>query len=142
DRQTGDGCIALELDGTVDEVRWIAPLILGLDPQSEWLPGPHEGGKHSAPAHARAGHDCNLRAFRQGHVIVRCDRIDKHAELEFAFAKGLHPDAGRAEAAVAEAHRNGVLRVEEILDYTDVKRAAPGADVALELPLGLQRRTI
>jgi hypothetical protein len=94
DRQAGDRCIALEPHGAVDEIRWIAPLVLGLDTQAERLPGPHEGGKHGAPAHARAGYDCNLRALWQGHVVVGSDRIGKHAELKPAFAISLQPDAG------------------------------------------------
>ena len=84
----------------------------------------------------------NLRALRQRHVVVGGDRVGEHAELELALAVGLQADAGRAEAAVAEADGDGVAGSEEVLDHADVERAAPGPDVALELPLGLERGAV
>ena len=98
--------------------------------------------QHRAPAHARPRHDGDLRALRDRHVVVGGDRVGQHAELEFALAVGLQADAGRALPAVAEADGDGVAGRQEILHHADVERAAPGADVALELPLGLQRRAV
>ena len=98
--------------------------------------------QHGLPAHARPRHDGDLRALGQRHVVVGGDRVGEHAELELALAIGLQADAGRALPAVAEADGDGVAGREEILHHADVERAAPGADVALELPLGLERRAV
>ena len=80
----------------------------------------------------------NLRAVRQRHVVVGGDGIGEHAELELAFAIGLHANAGRALPAVAETDGDGVAGRQEVLHHADVERAAPRADVALELPLRLE----
>ena len=126
----------------VDEVGGIAPLVVGLDRQPERLADAHERRQHRVPAHARPRHDRDPRALRQGDVVVGGDRVGEDAELEFALAIGLHADAGRAEAAVAEADGDGVAGAQEILGDADIERAAPGADVALELPLGFQGRAV
>ena len=141
-RQPRDRAVRLQPQRAIDEVGGIAPLVVGLDRQAERLAGAHERRQHGAPAHAWPRHDGDPRALRQRHVVVGGDRIGEHAELELALAVGLQADAGRAEAAVAEADGDGVAGRQEVLHHGDIERAVPGADVALELPLGLERGAV
>ena len=90
----------------------------------------------------RPGNDGDLRALRDRHVVVGGDRVGQHAELELALAVGLQADAGRALPAVAEADGDGVAGGQEVLHHADVERAAPGPDVALELPLGVEHGAV
>jgi hypothetical protein len=63
-------------------------------------------------------------------------------ELEFALAIGLQPNARRTLPPVTEADGDGVARSQEILHHPDVEGSTPRADVALELPFGLQSRAV
>ncbi len=141
-RQSRDRPVRLQSQAAVDEIGRIAPLVVGLDAQAKRLAHPHQRRQHGTPAHARPGHDGDLRAFGQGDVVIGGDRVGKDAELELALAVGLQADAGRALPAVAEADGDGVAGAEEVLHHADVERAAPGANIALELPLGFQRRAV
>ncbi len=138
-RQPGDRrALARKPQRAIDEIGGIAPLVVSLDRKPERLACAHQRRQHRAPAHARPRQNCDLRALRQRHVVVGGDRVGEHAELELALAIGLQPNAGRALPAVAEADGDGVAGGQEILHHAHIERPAPGADVALELPLGLQ----
>src|SRR5262249_50601747 len=98
--------------------------------------------QNRTPVHARPRDDGNFRAPGQRYIVISCDRIGEDAELELRLAVGLQTDARRAEPTVAESYRYPVARAQKILHHTDIERAAPGADIALELPLGLECRTV
>ena len=95
-RQARDRSISFEAQRAIDEVRRIAPFVVGLDREAERLAGAHQRRQHRAPMHARARHDANFRALRQRHVVVGGDRVGEDAKLELALAIGLHANAGRA----------------------------------------------
>ena len=136
--QAVDRPVGLQPQRAIDQIGWITPLVVGLDRQAERLARSDQRRQHGAPVHPRPRHDGNLRVLRQRDVIVGGDGIGEHSELELAFAIGLHANAGRALATIAEADRDGVAGRQEVLHHADVERAAPRADVALELPLRLE----
>src|SRR5262249_11988628 len=141
-RQAGNGAIALQPQRTIDQVGWVAPLVLRLDRQAEWLARAHKCGNYRTPVHTRAGGDGNFRAQRQRYIVIGGDRIGEDAELEFRLAVGLHADAWRTKAAVTEPNDYAIAGAKKIPHHPDIKRAAPGADIALELPFGLKRRAV
>ena len=107
-RQSADRAVGREAQRAIDDVGWIAPLVVGLDAEPERLARPHQRRQHGAPAHAGPRNDGDPRALGQRDVVVGGDRVGKHAELELALAVGLQADAGRAEAPIAEADGDGV----------------------------------
>ena len=126
----------------IDNIRWVAPFIVGFDRQSERGASPHLCRQQGTPLNARSRHDGNRRAFGQGHVIISCNGVNQHPELELPFAVGLNADTGRAVTAVTEANGNGIARCQEMLHNANVERPAPGADIALELPFKFEKRPV
>ena len=141
-RQSLDRHGTLQRQSRVDEIGRIAPFIVGLDGKAERFAGADLRRQNRVPAQRRSGNDGDFRTFRQRDIVISGDRIGEDAKFEFALAIGLQPDPRRAEAAIAEADRNGVARRQEMLDHADIERAAPRTDVALKFPFAFQRRAV
>ncbi len=141
-RQTHDRAARNKRQPPAELVRGVAPGIVGLHREAEALPSANHGRQQRVPGDRRPGNNGDLRALGQRHIVVGRDGIGENPKLELAFAIGLQPDTRRAEPPVPKAHCDGVARPQEIFDHADVERAAPGADIALELPFRLERGTV
>ena len=126
DRQAG-----AEREAALDLVAGIAPGVLALEAQAEGLAGAAQGGQQRLPRRRRAGDDGEARLPRQLDIIVGGEGVDQHAELEGRLDEGLHAHAGRAVAAIAEAHRDRVALVQEAAHDADHQRLVPRPDVQL-----------
>jgi hypothetical protein len=77
----------------------------------------------------RSRHEREARLLRQLGELVGRKRVDCGPELDPLLAIGLQPVAGRALAAVAQAHRQRIAGAQIAAADADEQRVGVGADV-------------
>ncbi len=107
----------------------IAPEVLGDDGQPERLARDRKRRPDRFPAMRRAGHEVDRRLLRQLAELISREGIDADLERELLLAVGLQAIAGRALAAVAEPHGQGIAAAQVAAADADQDRVRPRPDV-------------
>ncbi len=118
-RRRPAGATELEPAGQRQVAAGVAPGVVQPNQRVEVFPAAHQSRRDHLERDRRPGDDVEQAVARHLGELGASERVDEHAEAEVLLHEALHPRAGAAVTAIAEADHDAVARVQVAVDDVD-----------------------
>ena len=140
-RQAGNRPARLQGDRALDAVDDICPAVLGQHGKAKGLADAPERRQDRLEALGPAGDQLEPGDVWHLDEVVRGEGVNEHLEREVGLDRRLHAIAGRAAAAIAKPHCDGVALAQKAVGNAHEYGANPWPDV-VAIGLELQHRAV